>query len=441
MKLSRLAVLMYVLMGSTPLLAADVDLKVAKGLIEAGKPAEAYDALAPFEFDMAGNQDFDYLLAVSALDSGHPDKAILIFDRVLSVNPKFAGARMDLGRAYFALKSDAAAREQFEIVLSENPPELAKSTAQKYLDAIDARSKSKGNYLTAYTEATVGYDSNVNASTSQGLVTIPGLGNIQVNLSSNNLETSSNYLSIAGGAEYTHTINPKLRWFFGGDLKKRNNPDASTFHNGTIAGHAGFRYGEDENNFTLALQKSRFYLGGDPNRDTTGLTGQWQYTINPRYQLSLFGAYNLNRYVSTALQAENMNQAIAGIGWLYALDPEGKTLLSTTVYFGHEEEQNTRADGSKNLRGARAALQYSLRDDVAIFGSTGVQNGEYERQNVAFLEKREDWLFDATVGLNWRVADQWSVRPQVSYSKNDSNIVIDEYKRTDASVTVRWDFR
>lgn len=441
MKLTKIALLMCALVGSQVALAASADLDAAKSLIEAGKPADAYAALAPFEFEQAGNQDFDYLLAVSALDSGQPEKAILIFDRVLSVNPKFAGARMDLGRAYFALKSDTAAREQFEIVLSENPPELAKNTAQKYLDAIEARSDVKPNFWTAYVEASAGYDSNVNGSTSQGTITVPGLGNIQVNLANNNLETPSYYGSVSAGGDYTHTLTPKLKLIVGGDVKKRNSPEASAFSNGTIGGHAGLRYGEDDNNFTVSLQKSRFYLGGSPNRDTTGVTGQYQYTVNPRFQISLFGAYNLNRYQSAALRPEDMDQTIVGIGWLYALDEEGKTLLSSTVYAGHETEHRSRADGNKDLRGVRIALQHSLREDLAAFGSMGLQNGDYDKLNAAFLQTRTDWLYDASAGLNWRVAEQWSVRPQVSWSKNDSNIAIYDYSRTDASVTVRWDFR
>ena len=446
MKMIRMAMLIFVLMQGVSALAdhaepGHADLSVAKHLIEAGKPAEAYAALAPFEFEMAGNPDFDYLLAVSALDSGQPEKAILIFDRVLAVNPQFAGARMDLARAYFMLQSDTNAREQFETVLSENPPELVKKTAQQFIQAIDDRSKVKPNAWTAYAEVGFGYDSNVNASTNQGQIAVPALGNIVFNLSPNNIETSSEYLSLAGGGEFTHTVNPKLKLFVGADVRKRNNPEASAFHNGTIAGHVGLRYGENENNVTVSLQRSRFYLGGDPNRDTTGVSGQWQYTINPRYQFSLFGTYNQNRYQSTVLQSEDINQEIIGAGWLYAFDPEGKTLGSASIYVGHESAVNQRVDGDKALRGARLAAQHNLVNDVVLFGSLGVQNGEYQSENVAFLKTREDWLYDASIGVNWKVSDQWSIRPQVSYSKNSSNIVIDDYNRTDASVIVRWDFR
>ena len=75
----------------------------ADALIKSGKPDEAYSLLEPFEFERSGEVRFDYLLGVAALDSGKPDKATLAFERVLLVDPDFAGARMDMARAYYQL--------------------------------------------------------------------------------------------------------------------------------------------------------------------------------------------------------------------------------------------------------------------------------------------------------------------------------------------------
>ena len=78
-------------------------LSEAEALLNSGKSDEAYKLLAPMDFEYSGNVRFDYLLGVSALDSGHPDKATLAFERVLAVEPNFAGARLDMARAYFHL--------------------------------------------------------------------------------------------------------------------------------------------------------------------------------------------------------------------------------------------------------------------------------------------------------------------------------------------------
>ena len=81
--------------------ASEKLLNDAESLILAGRPSEAYVLLQPSEFVRSGEKRFDYLLGISALDSGKPDKATLALERVLAVDPNFAGARLDMARAYY----------------------------------------------------------------------------------------------------------------------------------------------------------------------------------------------------------------------------------------------------------------------------------------------------------------------------------------------------
>lgn len=420
--------------------AEPVDLGHAKELIDSGKSAEAYALLSPYESEHSGEPDYDYLLGVAALDSGQPDKAIIIFDRVLAANPQFAGARLDMGRAYFALGSLEQARKEFETVQGENPPEGAKAVIEKYLAAIDERNKPKVNTLTAYVEGIFGHDSNVNASTSESLVNVPALG-IPVTLSSNNLEKSSYYLGTNAGGEFTRLVKPGFSLFVGADLKYRDTPDATIFNTGEVNAHLGLKLGQDADSYTMSLQKDRFYLGGDPNRDTTGAIVQWQHTLNPQNQFSLFGMENWIRYAPQSLKPENIDQTIIGGNWVYALDPEARTILSPTLFLGHETQDNIRANGDKNLIGAKLAGQHILRDKLAVFGNLGYQYGQYLGENIAFLTHRLDHQYDAAAGLNWQFADSWFLRPQLAYTRNNTTIPIYKYDRTDISVAVRWDFR
>src|SRR6266850_2349296 len=65
----------------------------AHALIDAGKSADAYSMLAAQEAESAGEEDFDYLLGIAALDSGRPAEAVFSLERVLAVDPGFLGAR------------------------------------------------------------------------------------------------------------------------------------------------------------------------------------------------------------------------------------------------------------------------------------------------------------------------------------------------------------
>jgi len=156
-------------------------LREADVLIRAGKPAEAYQLLEPKEGDYSGEIAFDYMLGITALDIGKPDRATIAFERVLMTNPNFTGARLDLARAYFAMGSDDLAKNEFQIVLSQSPPQNAKEAVQKYLAAIEERQRARIQRLTGYVETSVATDTNVTAVTTdftkgvQSTYGIPGV--------------------------------------------------------------------------------------------------------------------------------------------------------------------------------------------------------------------------------------------------------------------------
>jgi outer membrane protein len=57
-----------------------------------------------------------------------------------------------------------------------------------------------------------------------------------------------------------------------------------------------------------------------------------------------------------------------------------------------------------------------------------------------FLVDREDKQYTAGIGLSWLFAKDWRLSPQVSYLRNNSNIAINEYSRTQVFVSLRKDF-
>jgi hypothetical protein len=57
-----------------------------------------------------------------------------------------------------------------------------------------------------------------------------------------------------------------------------------------------------------------------------------------------------------------------------------------------------------------------------------------------FLVTRRDKQTDARIGLNYSLGSGWLLVPQVSYTKNDSNIELNKYDRTVTSLSLRWTF-
>ncbi|MFA5241029.1 MAG: porin family protein [Sulfuricella sp.] len=426
-------------------MAAPPDMIKAQSLMAAGRAGDAYALLAPAEFEMAGKVDYDYLLGTAALDSGRPDKATLAFERVLAVNPSHYGARLDLARAYYALGDHERAGTEFGQIMKQNPPVLARTIIEQYLAAIENHLNPQTRF-TGYVEAAFGHDTNVNVASSNSTMYIPIFG-ASFSLVSSNQATQDNYMSFGGGGEVTIPVRQGLSLFAGLEGKKRENFEQNGYNTSSIDGRIGMNIGADKNVLRLALQKGGFYLDDHYNRDTTGLTGEWRHIPDPRNQFSIFGQYAQLRYdrdkLGNDLSSNDVDQTIIGGGWLHALDEGGSSVLFGSLYAGseHAVEQIQRIDGDQDFAGFRAGGQTRLNDSSSVFASAGYKYGSYSRRNLLFLDYRRDHQYDLNIGLNWVPVRNWTVRPQISYTRNESTIAMNDYDRTDISATVRHDFK
>ncbi|CAG4883148.1 conserved exported protein of unknown function [Georgfuchsia toluolica] len=420
----------------------------AEALMKAGKAAEAYGLLEPLEFEKAGDKRFDYLLGIAALDSGRPDKATIAFERVIAVDPNFAGARLDMARAYFQLGDLPRAKTEFDTVMKQNPPEAARVTIQKYLDAMAAHEKALQTRITAYLEGSVGRDTNINSSTSQGQIPIPVFGNLVFTLSQANISMADSYAGIAMGGEVTHSISPKLALYAGVDLRQRGYTSESQFDTVDLLEHAGVSYTTGEDTFRAGLLGDQYMLSTTRLYNTAGVNGEWRHMLSPGNQLSMFGQFSSFRFDPDSMRIQDFDQSVVGAGWMHVM-PDGKSALFGSIFVGHEKSvapvtainpTGGRADGNKDMTGLRFGTQVMLNDKWDFFESIGFQWARYDKANAAFLVTRDDRQTDVTLGLNWHFDKLWTVRPQLALSSNDSNIAIYRYHRADVSVAVRRDF-
>jgi outer membrane protein len=423
-------------------LAADVDLGRAEALMKEGKAAEAYTLLEPFEFEQSGNVKFDYLLGIAALDSGKPDKATIAFERVLAVDPNFAGARIDMGRAYYQLGDFTRAKTEFETVLTQNPPPAARATIDNYLVAIEKQQSATKTKATGYLEVGFGHDSNVNYATSESQIAVPALGNLIFTLNPTGVKAPSYYLGSAFGGEINHQFSPTLGLYAGADVRSRDNTSQRDFNSISTDGRAGVALGEGANVVRLGILAGNYELNGRTNRDTSGVNAEWRHLLNPANQLSAFGQYAHFRFEPT-ISVNNFDQSTYGANWLHVAS-DGKGLVSASLFAG-DERAPLRADGGKRFNGLRLGGQMQINEKTEFFAGLGAQFSKYELANAAFSSStesvtRDDKQYDANLGINWHYDKLWTLRPQVSYIRNNSNIVIYQFDRTDVSITIRRDF-
>lgn len=439
-------------------------LQQADELIKSGKPADAYALLEPLEFARAGEVRFDYLLGIAALDSGKPDKATLAFERVLAVEPNFAGARLDMARAYYQLGDVVRAKAEFETVMLQNPPPGAKLTIQKYLDAIAAAEAAKLMRMTGYIEGVLGNDSNVNTGTGSSIAVSslsPGLAALITGLTGDlnpqipASRRSDHYYGFNAGGEISRSLTDNWLVFAGADARQHGNMAQTPYDWTSSDGRVGAIYLQAQNTYKLTLNAGQAYMANAMRRDTLGANTEWQHTFSPANQLNVFVQYAENRAAgspptapgSDARTTGNTNLLIAGTGWLHSM-ADGRQLLFASVYTGKESDVvpalvSQPPDGVKRFDGLRFGGQTAISDRTDGFVSLGWQHAVFAKPNAFIVNNgvRNEHQYDVTAGAVWHADKLWSIKPQVSIYRKNSNLAIYSYDRTDVSLTLRRDFK
>lgn len=436
----------------------------AEELMRNGKPAEAYALLEPLEFDRAGDKHFDYLLGIAALDSGKPDKATLAFERVLAVDPNFAGARLDMARAYYQLGDLPRARTEFETVMGQNPPEAAKVTIQKYLEAIAASEEAKQTHMSGYIEGVAGHDSNVNTGTDSSIAVSslsPALAALITGLTGDPnpqippSQRADDYFGVNAGGEISRSFGENWQVYAGADFRQHGNMVQTPYDTMNTDGRAGVMYAAEQNAYKLTLIGGQAYSANSMRRDSVGVNAEWLHTFSPANQMNTFVLYGKNRAAGSpptapgtdARTTGNTDLVIAGAGWLHIMG-DGKQAVFASAYTGKELDAVPAdviqpPDGKKRFDGLRIGGQAAFTGQIDGFASLGWQHAAYSKPNAFIVNNgnRDEYQYDVTAGANWRLDKLWSVKPQISMSRKRSNLAIYSYDRTDISLAIRRDFR
>jgi hypothetical protein len=427
-------------------------LEKARRLLVENNPKQAYMELIGLQDRLAGTIEYDYLLGVASLDSGKLEDAIIAFERVLAVNPNHAGAQMDLARAYFAAGSFDLAEASFRSLAARNPPPAAQQTIARYLEAINARKRQTKAGWIGYGELGLGYDSNITGVPSDfGAAAQQSFGIVGIEATGNSVKRSAGFGNASGALEYSVPLSRGWSLFAGGEGKLRGYEGESKYNSLSGEARAGGALNDGPTQWRAMASSLYFNQDGEapgdpaPANDRRIASGQldWKYSLDPRTQVGLTAQYGQIRFPTN--KVEDFDQAYLQGTWLRSFDAKGQPLLYLTVFGSDDRAVNKLPDGetdkSKNLAGARSYVQYSFNPKLSLFNGLGFV---YRRDKDAFarattVEIGKDKFAEFLLGLNWQFQKTCAVRTQYVYTRNNSNIAIYDFDRSEVSTAVRCD--
>jgi len=425
------------LLAAVPVFAyADAVLDEAAALVKKRDFKGAYNLLEPLESDRAGDPGYDYVFGVAAIESGKVTRGVFALERVLAVQPNNTDARAFIARAYFQLGEKQTAKTEFQNTLGQKPSPAVEKAINDYMSAID---KSLGLTTTynAYIEGTYGHDSNVNSAVGSSTINLFGT---QFNVPDGQRETSDNFMGVNAGASFRTPIKQGVDFFAGANTFQRVNLHNEEFDTGTFDMNAGFRFKEAIDTYSIAVQNSRFYVDNKRFRNAYGVTGQWQRDLSATDQVSAYAQFNKLKYPEQ--EERDANRYVVGGGWAHVFAGDKTPVLFINGYIGKEDTKDSGfADNmyGHKIYGARTAGQVSLTPHWVAYANAGYEFRDYNGDDAVFAKTRRDNQWDTAVGLRY-LGKVWTIKPQLSYLHNDSNIVISDFDRTVLSVSFRHDF-
>jgi tetratricopeptide (TPR) repeat protein len=441
--LRQLAVLAAVLLLPLTALAADEILMQAKKLVDAGDGQSAYNLLIPLQSERAGDPDYDFLLGSAALQIGKNTEAVFAMERVLALKPDSAPARALIARAYFNLKETETSKREFESVRKQDLPEEVASSVDRYLDAIARLQDAQRFTARVYVETSLGYDTNINGATADSQVAVPAFGGLIFNLGPSGQKTGDSFYAFGAGVNVQAPITKVFSIFGGASFATRTYFNEFGFDTNSVDANLGIAYRSQRDAFTLGAQYGQFFVENPAlyqhaYRNATGGTAQWQHDFDSRNQASVFvqGA----RLTYPDQEARDADRYVGGLGYAHAFG-RGTLIAYLGGYGGEEKEVDSNFPYlGHDLYGARVGAQWNVSERYAFFVNGSGEHREYHGEDPSFLVTRKDNQMNASVGILFFPKKGIQVSPQVSWTKNNSNISIDAYDRIVGQVSVRGEF-
>ncbi|MBF0471328.1 MAG: hypothetical protein HQL48_08115 [Gammaproteobacteria bacterium] len=431
-----IGLLISLLISTDSLANSDINREVEE-LIQRREFVAAYN-LTRLHLNRQGSGEFDFLFGLAALNSGHPAEGVMALERYLTLFPANDRARLELAKGYYALADYQRARQEFEFVLSYQPPDQVKTTIQAYLDNMSTESAVTDSTSTeSYVSVSLGYDSNVNSGTYTdrlNLVTGPVLLD-----ASETGENVSPYLRFEAGSQWINYVDTALATYAGIDGDIKHNSHNSEFDTTGLGGYVGLMLNEGKGRYKLSISNKVFLVDSHKYRNTFSYTGESYYALDHTTHLNSVLQYSEVSYV----EANRNNDAkvftlAGGVNRLFAI--MWKPAISLQVTAAQESNLHLRRDLDRELITSRLSLNITPVIMVNLHLGVTYQQSQYGGEDFAFGTVREDSLISTDINLGYRFSDLVLFKIDLQVSENESNQALYNYRRSNISFGLRYQF-
>lgn len=207
---------------------------------------------------------------------------------------------------------------------------------------------------------------------------------------------------------------------------------------------AGSRAGGDRD-WEGGLKGRVSYRGGGDYRNDVSVFSNVDRRIDTASEIRFGAELRRRHYPQGRLRERSRTTADASVRWTKALND--RVRLKATVHAGRNYA-TSRPEGESSFYGATVEIDYTISPRLAwyafgwwehdVFNTDAIRF--YPDENDVVILRRDDDLFEFGTRLIWRFADGWTFRPELLYSRDESNVLDFNYSATEYWLNVRRSF-
>lgn len=388
------------------------------------------------EVEHLGDVDFDFLYGLAALKVNENERAVYAFERVVANKPNWLDAQYYLASAYYSMKNYHAA---IEITTLLNKAESISPKLKASAENINSSSVAALNKQSLLIQQTVnvnlGYDSNINAGTSEDNIFLPILDE-EVILSENSKEKSDSYLALGyhlvGSKALTQTS--KLTFTGAGRLQYFNND--TEYNRATV--RTNVQYHKDFAAFSgnVGFKVVPLWLDGDYYRTQYGATLGLSKSFDQQWTLSSQAFVgksknDINEFLNTDDASIQISMQYLMQNWRHVI----------SMMYAQEDSQFVESQhNSRHTNAMSYLVNYAINQQWLASANISYQHQTYQYMHPFFLEKQVDdmWLFSTSI--QYRDSARWSYQLSANMQNKDSNLALFSYQRAEINLSARMSF-
>lgn len=382
--------------------------------------------LAVFIFScgiVSAQDSADYIQkAVSLMNEGKFKDAYDLLNKNYQAHKDDLQINFMLGQCAFELQKFEEAKKEFQAVLATNPPPVVGENIKRFIEMIEAQK----NW---YARVSVGYlyDSNVNAGPTAKSVLMFG---VPFELSKDAREKSDNGEMVSASFGYLSPMTKTFAWQSEFSISHTGYFRYSEFNSEIYSASTGPSLRNSKIAFSLPFLFDYTEIGSDRYSYAFGISPQIQYALSQNIILSASWTGQSKYYYTSK---DRTGTAWSGNASL-------RFNLSQSMFiqpgYRHTEENTQKAYLDNKSDAVSLGFYTGLPKGFSLFVQPSMSWNKYKEKEAAYDHARDDLQYIVNANLSKDLGKGFAAAIGYTYTRNDSNLAIYDYKREQVTFQV-----